>query len=787
MQKAIGAKRARGYRMQTDIVKIRADRIDPFGNFGISGVYPRKGCPGARMTGSGRWGMAIMNILILAALIIMPADVLAAVIFVPDDYQTIQEAIDAAADGDTITVRPGTYTETIDFKGKALHIMGKEGPARTVIDGNASGSVVNFINGETANAVLEGFTITNGTGTFYTPFFFGGGINCDGSAPTITGNVITANSAYSGGGILCYNFSAPALLNNVISGNSADEFGGGVYCSRSTATIAGNIIEHNLARKGGGITCAYYGGDVVIRNNVIQGNSAVSGAGVHCYIHGEPSVINCTITGNTATESGGGLYCDIAGATVVNSIFWGNEAETGSELGAANYSSLRIGYSDVRGGLDDVFLDAESELIWGLGMLEADPLFVAGRQGENYLSQVSAGQSIDSPCVESGGPESEVPQGTTRTDDVQDVDIVDMGYHYSALPVRLIIAPGPGNANPSRIRVFPPEQNAAHVYEFSPYGVPRFGNNVTCADVNGDGRDEIIAGAGPGAACGPHVRGFQAAGEPVQGLNFLAYGTPGFGVNVAGGDLDGDGKDEIITGAGPGAIYGPHVRGWNHDGSTTVTPIPEVNFLAYGTNRWGVNVASGDIDGDGFDEIITGAGPGACFGSHVRAWNVDCGMVSPVLPVNFIAYSTGRYGVMVGCGDLDGDGIDEMVTAPGPGIAYGAHIKGWNHDGIAVAPLPGFSFLAWQPSENRYGARVFAGADLNSDGLDELMVGGGPDPESGTPVKVFLYDGKQVKLWFSLQAYPEDYAYGSNVAAGLFNTLPGQGARRLLPFLPASE
>jgi hypothetical protein len=94
---------------------------------------------------------------------------------------------------------------------------------------------------------------------------------------------------------------------------------------------------------------------------------------------------------------------------------------------------------------------------------------------------------------------------------------------------------------------------------------------------------------------------------------FFAYAqTLRSGITVASGDINGDGTDEIITGAGPGG--GPHVRIFDRQGNVIG------QFFAYAqTLRSGITVASGDINGDGTDEIITGAGPGG--GPHVRIFD----------------------------------------------------------------------------------------------------------------------------------------------------------------------
>src|SRR5581483_3532567 len=162
---------------------------------------------------------------------------------------------------------------------------------------------------------------------------------------------------------------------------------------------------------------------------------------------------------------------------------------------------------------------------------------------------------------------------------------------------------------------------------FSPYGDGFTGGvNVGVADVDGDGVDEIVTGAGAGG--GPNVKVFRGNGAPLA--SFFAY-DPAFhgGVRVAGGDVGGSGVDQIITGPGPGG--GPNVAVFSPTGARTLS------FFAYDSGFvGGVYVAGADVDGDGTTEIVTGAGPGG--GPHVRVF-------SGTTPIGgFFAYDPGFVG-----------------------------------------------------------------------------------------------------------------------------------------------
>jgi len=330
----------------------------------------------------------------------------------------------------------------------------------------------------------------------------------------------------------------------------------------------------------------------------------------------------------------------------------------------------------------------------------------------------------------------------------------------------IVTGPGPHSFNDPLVRTWDP-QRISCLREWKAYGLDRYGVNVAAGDTDGDGHDEIITGAGPGHVFGPHVRGFARSGHPLPWLSFLAYGTNKYGVNVAAGDLDGDETDAIVTGAGPGAVFGPHVRGWTIDGSGA-HPLAGVSFFAYGTPKYGVNVSCGDIDGDGMDEIVTGAGPGAVYGAHIRGWNVDGGPAAPIPGVSFFAYGTPQWGVKVACGDIDGDGLDEMITGPGPGAQFGPHLRAFTFDGGVVSPVPGISQFVYEGY--LYGLNVGV-SDIDGDGIEEILTMPGPDPDSLPWLRVWDADGGSLQLHpgFDFNAFDElVLTHGGTVGGGQF-------------------
>jgi len=332
------------------------------------------------------------------------------------------------------------------------------------------------------------------------------------------------------------------------------------------------------------------------------------------------------------------------------------------------------------------------------------------------------------------------------------------------LEAMIITGPGEGLNNATHVHGYDPDATTSPLLAINAYGVDKFGVNVATGDLDGDLWDDILTGPGPGRVFGPQVRAFALTGSQLPGVNFFAFGTRKYGVNISAGDIDGDGYDEILAGAGPGAVFGPHVRAFNYDGTGSVTPIGGVSFMAYGTRKFGSNVSCGNIDGDGFDEILTGAGPGAVFGPHVRGWNFDDTGLSPCTGVSYFAYGTRKWGVNVACGEINGTVEDEILTGAGPGAVFGPHFRAWTYNGAFVNPVGAVNRFAFSGMDLHYGVNV-GGGDVDGDGMDEILAGAGSDPGAGAFVEVYNYDGGTLTRVIDFEAYPsQTLTHGTNVA-----------------------
>ena len=231
----------------------------------------------------------------------------AAVIRVPGDYATIQEAIDNASQGDTVLVADGVYSpasgETFPITMKSGIVLRSEnGPALTTIDACGTQDVIWFQNVD-STASIEGFSITGGS----CGYPHGGGITCNGSSPRIA--------------------------FNWIHGNRCDHYGGGILVADSSPFIEDNWIGFNFAVGNGGGLEVRYASSPVIRHNFIIFNRVGQGDGGGIKIwtmvgQNYPVVENNTIAWTRTNDKGGGLYVfNPEGETTVrNNLFLHNKA-----------------------------------------------------------------------------------------------------------------------------------------------------------------------------------------------------------------------------------------------------------------------------------------------------------------------------------------------------------------------------------------------------------------------------------------------------------------------------
>ncbi|MDP8204393.1 MAG: right-handed parallel beta-helix repeat-containing protein, partial [Candidatus Tenebribacter mawsonii] len=375
---------------------------------------------------------------LLIIILLIPIFTKALIINIPGDFPTIQQGINAAVDSDTVLVQPGTYFENINYDGKNivvgslfLTLQDTTYIPLTIIDGNNTNyHLVSFLNNETSDAKLIGFTIRNAnTGYIYMPDLFGIGIKIDNSSPVIEYNIIENNWCYwymNGCGIGIQNSSAK-IKNNIIRNNDGAYYGGGIYVYQSeNIVIENNKIYDNLNQSGNGVDygagiCLNQSNNILISKNLFYDNIGWNGNGI-ALKNSTGIMIGNTIVNYSSSTGGINVYISSnSTAELKNCISWSSDTYFGQEI----YSEgvVTVFYSNIKNGFA------------GNGNINRNPLFENSANNDFSLT-------LQSPCINSGDPTSPLdPDGT----------IADMGYFYfdmsdyGSLSGLVTLGPGIGN------------------------------------------------------------------------------------------------------------------------------------------------------------------------------------------------------------------------------------------------------------------------------------------------------------------------------------------------------
>ncbi len=287
---------------------------------------------------------------------------------------TIQQAIATSADGDTILVGAGRYLENIDFSGKDIVVQSESGPDVTIIDGSSQQNpVVRFSGGGSDAGVLEGFTITGGTGLTVSSggSRLGGGIYIEDAEPKIRNNWIIENTAIglngggAGGGIHIVSIGSvirrPVISHNRIVENRSGTIGGGIEATGSVApVIVFNEVVRNESVDGGGMQLWLCANGAIISGNLIKGNTASDhGGGVVVgvtrdlgyFLEAEVSwnmiIENRALAEAQVQSSGGGLFMSFANTWVHHNTFYGNSGHGGNGSWGGSIAIAGEGFSTV--------------------------------------------------------------------------------------------------------------------------------------------------------------------------------------------------------------------------------------------------------------------------------------------------------------------------------------------------------------------------------------------------------------------------------------------------------
>lgn len=263
-------------------------------------------------------------------------------------YATLVSAIAGASDGDTLCVAPGTYTENLDFFGKAIAVIGAGGSEQTFLVPTAFLPIVTFDQEETASSLLQGFTLTNGAAEN------GAGIYLSGTSPTLT--------------------------DLVVEDCDADSFGGGLYAVGGSPTLSKVLFTGNAATEGGAM--ALLDADTTLDDATIGPSNTVSGEGGGIYISGGTARLSgVVLTANDANLDGGGLYVAGARVGVEDATFADNKSNTGAGFDLEDEGEIALSGVSMLGNNADLGAGGAAHI--GSGSLVGDHLDIRHNSAGN--------------------------------------------------------------------------------------------------------------------------------------------------------------------------------------------------------------------------------------------------------------------------------------------------------------------------------------------------------------------------------------------------------------------
>jgi hypothetical protein len=608
----------------------------------------------------------------------------------------------------------------------------------------------------------------------------GGGIQEGGPTATISNTEIRGNSSGGSGGGLFVDGTTLTVLSSTFFDNTASGNGGGIELETTgtgmagstitNATITGNsALNSGGGHLGGGIDApATFTGSLVLLNDTINANFATAGGGVFWAatggsIFGVRSTIiakNMASTGpdannpaGTFTDNGGNLI-GISGIGSGNTGFTAASTQTGT---VANPLNPLLGVVQNNGG-PTLGAPGNTGPLETASPLPGSPAIDKGVNGGAPANDERGFNRIVNTTVDVGADEFQPP--ATMTVLISPVNPGTVGQNVALQATVAGTAPG-SNTPTGTVSFLDGGRTLATVPLAS--GIATLntttltpGTHRITAVYNGLTVGDFSFSTSMSAPVSEFIRGglFAIGGAPGRVqlrrdsdgtlvLDFAPYPAPYAGpVSVALGDINGDGFPDLVTSA---TVGNPDVRVFDGRALAQGTVSLLTQFFAYGLNfNVGANVAVGDISGNGFADLVTGATVG---NPDVRVFNgedIAMGSFNPTgssLLAQFFPYALQfNVGANVAVGDVNGDGFADLVTGATVG---NPDVRVYNGKDIAnkVFHPNGSSLLAqfFAFGLNFNIGAFVAVADTNGDGFGDVIAGA----SAGNP-QVKVYDGQAI-------------------------------------------